>query len=89
MRVDGNCVRIEAHTVNIVKLKNKLKCSNLGLEVREDSKVSPRILLHGVHTSLNKDSIRGSFIEQNLEGENVSEVKVFFLLPLFMYNLSL
>lgn len=81
MRAEGNGVRIEAHSVNLEKLKSKLMTANIGLEVRDDSKFNPRIIVFGVHTSLNKDSIRENFIDLNLNGEDDPEVKVVYVFP--------
>lgn len=76
MRASGNELRIEASTVNLDKLRSSTSLSQAGLEIKDDAKFNPRLIVSGVPVDMTKESIREDFINQNMGGEDNLDIKV-------------
>lgn len=77
----GRGVRIEAYSPDIGRIKAHLGLVKAGLKVEENPKVNPRIIIHGVPTSMTAEDIRNELIAQNLEQGTDKDLKVIYIYP--------
>jgi len=76
----GGCeVRVEAESVNLDRLRSSESLARAGLQVREDFKFNPRLLVMGIPKDMTKEEIRRDLIYQNLEGADNPDIKVVYM----------
>jgi len=78
-RAGGNEVRVEAGSVNLDKLRSSESLARAGLQLKEDLKFNPRLLVMGIPKDTTKDEIRRDLIHQNLEGVDNPDIKVVYM----------
>lgn len=72
-------VRIEAHAPDIEKIKAHPAIAGAGLEVRDNIKSNPRIIVHGVPVEISAEEIEKELIAQNLDDDLAKELKVIYI----------
>lgn len=77
----NNSVRIMAADINIEKLKKNPALSACGLEVKEDVKMNPRLLVRGVPAGLSAVEVRNNLISQNLDDLVNPDIKMIYKYP--------
>jgi len=76
-RAGGSEVRVEARSVNLDKLRSHE--AQAGLQVKDDHKFNPRLLVLGVPKDLTREEIKRDLIHQNLQGVDNPDIKVVYM----------
>lgn len=77
----GNGVRIEARSPDIAKIKAHPAIAKAGLQVLEQVKLNPRLIVYGIPIKMTADEIRDELVAQNLTNEYSAHVKVVYTYP--------
>lgn len=80
-KIRNNSIRIEAQEVNLGKLKISPGLREAGLEVKDEVKLNPRIIIHNISAELTEDEIKSQLAKQNKEGTE-KDIKVIYRYPL-------
>lgn len=83
-RISGsrnNGIRIQANKVDLDKIRAHPALAKAGLEVVEDLRYNPRVIIYGVSKDLTKEEIRSDFINLNLSGTDDKLTKVVYIYP--------
>lgn len=62
----NNGVRIEAHLVDLDKMKNSRVFEGASLRLEQKNKTNPRLLVHGVPCNMSRENIKSEIIALNL-----------------------
>ncbi|KMQ89589.1 putative 50 kda protein in type i retrotransposable element r1dm [Lasius niger] len=74
-RARDSGVRIKAFSPDIEKFRAHPGLASAGLEVRENTKRNPRLIVHSVPADMSAEEIRDELIAQNLSGESEKELR--------------
>ncbi|XP_050456456.1 uncharacterized protein LOC126854106 [Cataglyphis hispanica] len=74
-----NGVRIEAFSPDIKKIRAHPGLAEAGLTVREDRKLNPRLIVHGVTTDMSAKEIENELLAQNLSDVDAKDVKIVYI----------
>lgn len=80
----NNGVRIEAHSVDLDKIKDSRVLEKAGLTLAQESKINPRVLIHGVPCHMTREDIKSDIIALNLRdvsSTELAQVRVVYLFP--------
>ncbi|KMQ83525.1 putative 50 kda protein in type i retrotransposable element r1dm, partial [Lasius niger] len=80
-KIRNNSIRIEAREVDLGKLKTSPSLREAGLEVKDEVKLNPRIIIHNIPAELTEDEIKSQLAKQNEEGTE-KDIKVVYRYPL-------
>jgi len=72
-------VRIEALSVDLQKFRESKELSAAGLQIEEERKRNPRILIRGVPCDLTREEIISETIALNLKGLEAPELKMVYI----------
>lgn len=75
----NNGIRIEAIFPDIEKIKAHPNLAQAGLNVIENTKANPRLIIYGVTSEMSSEKIRNELIAQNLNGDNNVDLKVIYI----------
>jgi len=56
--VKNKGIRIEAHSMNLLKIKNSRELEEADLKLMQENKVYPRLIIHGVPRCMTKEDLR-------------------------------
>jgi len=79
MRAGGSEVLVEARTVNLDRLRSSEALARAGLQVKDDHKFNPRLLVLGVPRDMTREEVRRDLIHQNLEGKDNPDIKIVYM----------
>lgn len=77
----NNAIVVEAENVDLNGLRECPDLLDAGLEVKEDEKLDPRIIVHGIPVEYTKEEILQSFVELNLPEHHLQDAKIVSLFP--------
>ncbi|KMQ83091.1 putative 50 kda protein in type i retrotransposable element r1dm, partial [Lasius niger] len=72
-------VRIETFAPDIEKIRTHSGLVSAGLEVRENTKLNPRLIVHGVSAEMSAEEIKDKLIAQNLSGDSEKDLKITYI----------
>lgn len=77
----NNAVRISADSPDIDRLKTHPGLKMAGLEVIENIKFNPRLMVRGIPTGMSAEEIREELILQNFNANEITDLKVIYVFP--------
>ena len=84
-----NCVKIEALSPDIERIKNHPELAKIGLKVIEDVKLNPRLIIYGIPVDMTSEEIKNELIAQNLTDKFKNDMKVVYIFPAKQENYEL
>jgi len=79
--VKNKGIRVEAHSVDLPKIRDSRELEEAGLKLMQENKMHPRLIIHGVPCCITKEDLRSEIIALNLKDADTSEVKVVYVFP--------
>lgn len=80
-KIRNNAIRIEACEADFDKLASISGLREAGLVVRRDAGLNPRVIVHGVPSSLSTEEIRSQLASQDVNGAEAKDIKVVYRYP--------
>lgn len=79
----NNGVRIEAHSVDLTKMKDSSELVKAGLKIEQEIKLNPRLIIHGVPHGLFAGEVESEIVALNLKEQDKSKVhlQVVYIFP--------
>jgi len=77
--VKNKGIRVEAHSVDLPKIRDSRKPEEAGLKLMQENKMHPRLIIHGVPCCMTKEDLRSEIIALNLKDADTSEVKIVYV----------
>ncbi|XP_020295237.1 uncharacterized protein LOC109860519 [Pseudomyrmex gracilis] len=74
-------VRIEAFSGDIDKIKNSKELDKAGLEIKQFTKLRPRLILHDVPVDMSREDLKTELIALNLDRTIDTDVDVIYIFP--------
>lgn len=74
-------VRIEAHSVDMSKIKDSKELDRAGLKVEQMTKIKPRLIVHDVPVGMSKEDIKAELIALNLDKQKDCDLNVIYIFP--------
>ncbi|XP_020297471.1 uncharacterized protein LOC109862001 [Pseudomyrmex gracilis] len=81
--VRKNCIRINAISPDLERLKRHQGLAEAGLKIVENTKTNPRLIVYGIPTDMSSEEIAKEISAQNLQGLNKTAdvLKVVYIYP--------
>ena len=76
-----NSVIVEGDSIDRKVIAECESFKSAGLEIKNDSKLNPRLAIHDIPVNIQGESIINSIVEQNLQGVSPAHVKLVYLYP--------
>lgn len=77
----NNSIVLETDKIDVDKLRNCPELKDAGLEIKPETKLNPRIIVHGIPVEYTKEDIAESILELNLPDFTQDDVKIVSLYP--------
>lgn len=78
----NNGVRIEAHSVDLLKMKDSSELSKMDLKIEQETKLNPRLIMHGVPCGLYVREVEDQIVALNVKKEDRSKEKIIYMFPI-------
>ena len=79
--ISNNSIALEADNIDIDILHNSTSLLAVGLEVKPENKLHPRIIIHDVPVEYDEEVILRSVIELNLPDFTLDDIKMIYMYP--------
>ncbi|KMQ88827.1 putative 50 kda protein in type i retrotransposable element r1dm [Lasius niger] len=80
IKIRNNGIKIEACDVDIGKLRSSRGLCEAGLEVKEEAKLNPRVIIRNVPVELSEEDIMSQLLKRNLDGEE-DNIRIIYRFP--------
>jgi len=74
-------IRVEAHSVDLPRIKDSRELEEAGLKLLQENKIHPRLIIHGVPRGMTRDDLKSEIIALNLKDVDTTEVKIVYVFP--------
>ncbi|XP_011174142.1 uncharacterized protein LOC105206332 [Solenopsis invicta] len=79
--VKKNGIRIEAHSVDLAKLRQSQVLDKVGLRLEQETKINPRLIVHGVPCGMKSEDLKKEIISLNLKNVTFPDIRVIYVFP--------
>ncbi|XP_011171106.1 uncharacterized protein LOC105203880 [Solenopsis invicta] len=78
--VRKNGIRIEAHSVDLAKLRKSQVLDRAGLRLEQEAKINPRLIVHGIPCAMKSEDLKKE-ISLNLKNVESPDIRVIYIFP--------